>query len=306
MKKQSCLFLLMFLFILSILLTGCGAGYRKSASEYDNNKGSSPGHYDSDPAEEPQSPGDNNEEPGNNVNLPTNPEDSIRKVIYNVSLSLYVTDVEKAVLEVQKKVKDLDGYLARADSEVGSSGKEYTNLEVKVPAKSLDSFIGFVKGLGKERKSNTSTNDITDSYYDYQSRLKHAKTQEEQYLKVMEKAETIEDILRVQNALDNVQERIERFQGQINLWDQLVSFSTVNISLSEEPKLVEEKNKDLKMITFEDIGTGIVNGLTTTGKLMVNLLGYLVIAVFYLLIPFTIIGVILFPILLIIRYRRKN
>jgi len=60
----------------------------------------------------------------------------------------------------------------------------------------------------------------------------------------MDRATTIEQTLRVQNALDDVQLRIEEVQGALNVLDSRVSETTIRVQIRETG--VEPLEKDVR------------------------------------------------------------
>ncbi|HZJ82405.1 MAG TPA: DUF4349 domain-containing protein, partial [Clostridia bacterium] len=231
---------------------------------------------------------------------------SIQKIITNASLRVYAEDAGQVADSIESKVKELDGYIAESYRGEDSGGKLYVNIEAKIPAEKFSIFIDYIEKQGKVKNKDTTTQDITEEYYDIKSRLSHAEKQETQLLKIMGDAKTIDEILQVQQSLDSIQERIEQLKGKINLWDQLVSLSTIQIYVENESKLVGDREDDTRVISFEEIGRGIKNGIISTFKFTVNVLGYLVIAFFYLLIPGTLVIVIILIIRWILKRRGKK
>ncbi|MGI6114454.1 MAG: DUF4349 domain-containing protein [Mahellales bacterium] len=276
MKKRKVSLATVSIFLLVLLLVGCSAMKHEDQAiseevDYSQGTGAAPAGgeagegagYSSDAADIP----------------------SIRKIIVDVRLSLNVKDVEQALDMIKQRTESLKGYIANSNSHKDKNERLYSYIEVKIPSKELDVFLEFVHGLGDVKDENRQTQDITEDYYDVQARLKHAKAQEQQLLEIMEQAKTIDEILKVQKSIDEVQERIEQLQGKIKLWDQLVDMSSVAIDIQMDTKLVEEDGQDIKIMSFKEVGTGIKNGLVTTAKHTVNVLGYIVIGIFYLLIP---------------------
>ncbi len=276
MKKRKVFLATVAIFLLVLILVGC------SAMKHEDQAISEEAGYSQGTGAVPAEDG-----AGEGAGYSSNAADipSIRKIIVDVRLSLSVKDVEQALDMIKQRTESLKGYIANSNSHKDKNERLYSYIEVKIPSKELDGFLEFVHGLGDVKDENRQTQDITEDYYDVQARLKHAKAQEQQLLEIMEQAKTIDEILKVQESIDVVQERIEQLQGKIKLWDQLVDMSSVAIDIQMDTKLVEEDGQDIKIMSFKEVGTGIKNGLVTTAKYTVNVLGYIVIGIFYLLIP---------------------
>lgn len=225
------------------------------------------------------------------------------KIIYNVSFDLYVEDVKKAKDSLNKKTAEYGGYVSNSRYNEYDNGRIEVHMEVKIPSKDLEKYLKYVDTVGNVKSKNKNSQNITEQYYDIQSRLKNARRQEAKLLEIMEKAETVEDILKVQQQIDVVQERIERLQGQINLYDKLVAYSTINFGIYPVEKMVNDSEDNTRVISLEEVWNGIKKATTKSAKFVVNFLGYLLIALFYALIPGVIIALI---VIFIIRRRKKK
>ena len=78
----------------------------------------------------------------------------------------------------------------------------------------------------------TTSKDVTDEYVDTTARLTNQQATQDALIRLLERAEKVEDALQVQNELTRVQEEIERLQGRIKFLEQTSAFSLVNVRLS--------------------------------------------------------------------------
>jgi hypothetical protein len=94
---------------------------------------------------------------------------------------------------------------------------------------------------------SSDSRDVTDEYVDLSSRLKNTMATEEALLKLLERAEKVDDALAVQQNLSRVQEDVERLQGRIKFLEQTSAYSLLNVSLSEEPReMVPDAGPDIR------------------------------------------------------------
>jgi hypothetical protein len=109
-------------------------------------------------------------------------------------------------------------------------------VTIRVPADQYDITMATVKELAVVVERETSSaEDVTEQYIDLAARLKNAQAQETRYVEILDVAKTVEEILQIESALGNIRGYIESLQGQLNYLDSLTGFSTITISLSEEP-----------------------------------------------------------------------
>ena len=230
-------------------------------------------------------------------NVNTTPIDDSRKVIYNASSSIDVKDMKAAYNSIINKMGTFGGYISSSNI-----NEDYSEVTVRIPADKFNDFLTFLNTLGEKRNISTSTDDITEQYTDSQSRIKNLKAQEDQLLLIMKKANTIDDILKVQSELSKVRGDIETLQGQINMWDKLLAMSTVSIKLN---KIQDIGGKPVTPthVTWAEIGRGISNGFNATLNFIVRLLSGILIV---LISSIPVLPFIALAAWLIIRYMKKN
>jgi hypothetical protein len=107
------------------------------------------------------------------------------------------------------------------------------SLTLRVPAESFDETLRALRALGTVQVESVHGKDVTADYVDLRARLRIAKSRREVLLDLMQEATTIEQTIRVQNALDETQLRIEQIQGELRLLDDRTSLATINIDLRE-------------------------------------------------------------------------
>ncbi|MHB1654075.1 MAG: DUF4349 domain-containing protein, partial [Desulfitobacteriaceae bacterium] len=118
-----------------------------------------------------------------------------RKLVQNLDVTLQVAQVDKAVEQITGQVSQLGGYIVDAQqnsSDSNSSGR----LLVKIPTGRLDEFRGKIPALGKVLNQHLTSNDITDQYYDTQTRLRSWEAEEERYLVILKQAKTVDEVLK--------------------------------------------------------------------------------------------------------------
>jgi hypothetical protein len=115
-----------------------------------------------------------------------------------------------------------------------SSRERAGNLTLRVPAENFDETLRALRGLGTVRVESLHGKDVTADYVDLQARLRIAKSRREVLLGLMQEATTIEQTIRVQNALDETQLRIEELQGSLRLLDDRTSLATIVLDLREQ------------------------------------------------------------------------
>lgn len=165
------------------------------------------------------------------------PQDE-RKIIYNASISLEsktFTAARDALLEAAAKA---NAYVQQSE-EGGSEemGSRWVNYTFRVPSSSYRDFLAGAAQAGSLLSKSESTEDVTTQYVDVEARLESLHKQEERLLELSEKAETLEDLLAIENQLTDVRYRIESYTGQKQVLDNQISYSTVDVHLREVESL---------------------------------------------------------------------
>lgn len=211
-----------------------------------------------------------------------------RKIIHDLSLTLEVTIINDAVTLISEEVQKHQGYVV-SSQQSGSDKHSFAHITVKIPADKLTLLRDSLSSWGKVLDQRLFANDITNQYYDSQSRLLVREAEEKRYLEILNQAKTVEDVLKVENALGNVRQEIESLKGQLKLWNNQVDYSTVTI------QLVTQKSPDLKVEnpwqpiswskTWNAAGDAVLKTLSSTW----NALNYLIVGIGYAS-PFILIG----------------
>jgi hypothetical protein len=118
------------------------------------------------------------------------------------------------------------------------------SLTVRVPAANFDETLHALRALGTVEVESVHGEDVTADYVDLHANLRIARARREVLLGLMADAVSIEQTIRVQNALDETQLRIEQLQGQLHLLDDRTSLATIGLRLREqgvEPESEVEK-----------------------------------------------------------------
>lgn len=228
------------------------------------------------------------------------PPDTIRKIISTVNTDLIVADVQEVVAKLKLATEQMGGYISRA-SVYESNGYYYADISLRIPSEKVEGFTTGLSDYGKITRSETSTDDVTDSYYDIAARLKNAQQQEAKLVEIMDKANTVEDMLRVRDELDAVQERIEQFQGKLQMWDQLTAYSTVNLNITAEERFTANDDPGVKPMGLAALWESIKNGFSNSLTGIANFFSGLLIGLSYVLIPLLLVALFALIIFLIVR-----
>lgn len=161
-----------------------------------------------------------------------------QKIIKNGSLHLVVEKVAKANEDLAVLAKAKGGFVQSSQVSERADGTHYGSVSIRVPVLEFENTMKDAKAMALTVKSETATGqDVTEQYTDLQAQLRNAKAQEEVYLQVLKQAKTVQDILSVQQYLGSIRSQIEQLDGRIKYLENQTSYSTISLTLEEEPSV---------------------------------------------------------------------
>jgi hypothetical protein len=160
-----------------------------------------------------------------------------RKIVFNSAIGLGVSDVAFAFNEASRIAVSNGGFVEKSQfygDSAGAKQRGQATLTLRVPASKYQDVLAGLRGI-KDAKVNTESArsaEVTEQYTDLQSRQRNLERTEGQYLKLLEQAKTIPEILTVNDRLDSVRGQIEQIQGRLKVLDQMTDLATIDVSLA--------------------------------------------------------------------------
>jgi hypothetical protein len=162
-----------------------------------------------------------------------------RMVIENADLAIVVTDPKTRMAEISKLASEMGGFVVSSNlyqsfTNMGTEVPE-ASIVIRVPSERLDEALDKIKaGAVEVDYENRSGQDVTNIYVDLQSQLKAKQAAEAQLLKILEKAETADDVLAIYLQLESIQTQIEQLKGQIKYYEESAALSSISVRLIAE------------------------------------------------------------------------
>jgi len=200
---------------------------------------------------------------GSDATLPL-PQLAGRKIIRTATLELSVENVGSSVDQVQQIAAAAGGFVSSSslssenpqgqDSGPSRSAFGGASITIRVPAQAYAGVMIQLRGIAKEVRSEKSdSSEVTEEYTDLQARLRNLEATEGRYLELLAKAQSIPDILLVQDRLNSVRLEIERAQGRIKLLDDLTDLATISVQLRlPAPASVQETQASWAQRAWDD------------------------------------------------------
>jgi len=187
-----------------------------------------------------------------------------RKIIKTGFMSLDVKNVVEAMDKASMIAKELGGYVV-------SSNKYETKEEIsgvisiRVPADRFEEAFSRLRQIAIKVPSESSqSQDVTEEYIDLQAQLHNLEATEAQYLQILQKAQTVEEILQVHRELSNIRGQIEQVKGRIQYLERTSDMALIEINLREAKALTQPGWNALN--TFKSA----IRGLTSFGRFLAD------------------------------------
>lgn len=233
--------------LVALLVTACGGSSRQSASSAKDSaapalaRGARPAESPTQLA--PTAVSDQSGSPlgTSPTSMGTPPADAAfqRKIIMNADISLRVENAREAMAELQNLANYSRGYVVDAKLEGSDEGGWNAHVVLRIPAGNYSSALASIRELGTVRQERQYTEDVTDQYYDLETRIKIATEYEQQLRDLALKAETFEEWLKLTQQINETRVQIENMTGQLRRLQNLVEYSTLNVTLWQPAKGVE-------------------------------------------------------------------
>ena len=151
----------------------------------------------------------------------------------NVDLEVGEGRLNATINQATDVVRQAKGIYVGSSTSVPSGEPASGQVTFRVPVDAFEPVLRELKGLGTYRGEKSSTEDVTNQYIDLNGQLAAWRAQERVYLRLLDRARSVTDVIAVQNQLQQVQSNIERLQGQLNYLEDQSSFSTIVLQVSE-------------------------------------------------------------------------
>jgi hypothetical protein len=224
------------------------------------------------------------------------------KIIKNGNLRLKVENIDESFNQTKEIVKKNKGEIFATNFQ-GTDNKR-AQVTIKVPVNKFETLMKELKNPATEVISESSNaQDVSEEFFDLQTRIKSKKAEEQAFINLLDKADKIEDILKITKEQKRVRSEIESLEGRLNYLTNKTTYSTINLSLSQDVKLSSiDENWRIDQ-TFKKATQMLIDNL----KGFVTFLIFLVLVIVPTLLPYFIIVLILFWIIkkLINFFRKK-
>ncbi len=221
-----------------------------------------------------------------------------RKIVKTATLSIKTKNYEEFMANINSKLEKYEGYVEQSQEyNYDNNSNRHADMDVKIPADKLEGFIEELASIGTITSKTITSDDITDSYIDVESRIKALETEKETLLALLGKAESLSDVIELQERLSEVNSDLESMKAQKQSYDGMVAYSGVHLDISEVERVVESDNT-----FFGEVKEKLMNNIYDLGDFFREFAINLIAALPYI----AIVGVVAAVVIIIVKKVRKR
>lgn len=186
---------------------------------------------------------------------------SDRKLITTMNISAETEELDILMYNVETMVSELGGYMENTEIWNGSAYSGHRSrsayLVIRVPAEHLSAFVNRIAEDSNIVSQSKSVEDVTLSYVDLESHKFALETEQKRLLELLEMAETMEDILAIEDKLGEVRYELESMESQLRTYDNKINYSTIYLDITEVERLTPVQEET----TWDKISNGFAESL---------------------------------------------
>ncbi len=204
-----------------------------------------------------------------NTTTTENATTSNRKLIRTVDLNVETKEFDSLMNSLTSEISALGGYIENMSGNYGSIYSSYrtnksANIIARIPANKLDGFINTVGEKSNITYRSESVSDVTLEYVDMESHKRMLQEEQDRLLSFLEEADTVEEIISLEDRLTSVKYQIDSMESQIRTYDNKVDYSTVTIDVTEVVDYTEVVEHP-ELTPAQRMAEGFMNSLTKIG-----------------------------------------
>ena len=174
--------------------------------------------------------------------------DPARKMIYTANLDIETKQYDDSLAFILTSVANSGGFIETQQESNNShyygQGKygttRYAYIAARIPSAGFQPFVDSMGEAGQVNNKSIQAENITQRYNDTEATVEALTIERGRLLEMMDKAETIEDMIAVETRLTEVERSLSAYKTDLSAMDKSVEFSTVYISLNEVAEYQED------------------------------------------------------------------
>jgi ATP-dependent Lon protease len=152
--------------------------------------------------------------------VPADQENTERFVQFEAALTLNTQTPDSVHRSVNMLAVKFNGYILHAES---------NSTVIRIPSDHFTNAVKIIETLGEVSNKEIKGEDVTEQYYDLNTRLESNIKIKERYLELLKMANNVESALKVEKEIERINKEIDLLTGQLNRMKHLVRYSTISV-----------------------------------------------------------------------------
>ncbi|MEU9704005.1 DUF4349 domain-containing protein [Streptomyces sp. NPDC047981] len=233
----------MALLLVSLALSGCGAGASDSGADEKSLSAAKPADgaaadqgYEADRAGSGGAPAD--------AKKPSAPAPAQQHIIRTAELTVEVEDATKALATARRVTEDAGGHVANEATERIDDSHVTSRVVLRVPQASYESVLKELAGSGKLLSRKADAKDVTEQVVDVESRIASQRASVARVRELMDRATQLSDVVTLEGELSRRQADLESLLAQQASLKDRTTLATITLELTEKETAKPAKDED--------------------------------------------------------------
>lgn len=221
------------------------------------------------------------------------------KVSYNSRLSLSSYHFDDSLKGINETIKEYDITVLNNDYRIYNTERSnYFYLRVK--SSQLDEVIDKLKTYGNVTLFNKDAVNITDQYYDAETRIESLESQLQRFYSLLNESNSVSELSNIYSEIDYLETQLEYAKRSLNGLDEDIDYSTITLNIVD----VHKYNDDGALINSESFIDDFVYSLGDSWVVFINFVLGAIITLVYMF-PFILFITAVIAIVIVIRKKIK-
>ena len=155
---------------------------------------------------------------------------TIRRVAHTSEFNIVVTNPIATADKIRELAESLGGNLLA--SRYSGNDTNYANISISVPITSQSQAESEIRKLALRIDSeNTEAEDVTKEWVDSDARLRNLRATVAEYLRLLQRAGSVQDTLEITDKLSETRGQIEQLQAEFSALAKRVQMITISVAL---------------------------------------------------------------------------
>ncbi|MEO0896131.1 MAG: DUF4349 domain-containing protein [Bacteroidota bacterium] len=165
------------------------------------------------------------------------------KLIRTAFLKIESDNAQKALGQITQLTDRLEGYVSK---QVVNNYASYirVNLSLRIPSKQFDPFLLSLDSANYHfTEKKLDVKDVGEEFLDLEIRRDNLLAMAKRYRQLLSKANNVDEMLQVERELQKTAAEIEKAKGRLSYLSNRISYSTLNIEITQEIEQEKKENK---------------------------------------------------------------